>query len=132
MNRPAASERSISVVLADDDERFRRLVRSVLEEDGYRVVAEAAEADEVAPAVEASHPDVVVLDLVMGGADGVETLRGLRHRHPKLPVLVISSLFDPLVEQKVVSLGARYLEKVEGIEALEQAIDAVVAVDRPA
>jgi hypothetical protein len=44
-------------------------------------------------------------------------------------VLVISSLFDPLVEQEVLRLGARYLEKVEGIEALEQAIDALVAVE---
>jgi len=123
---------AISVVLADDDDRFRGLVRSVLEDDGYRVVAEAAEAGEVGPAIDATRPDVLVLDLVMGGADGIETLRALRSRHPRLPVLVVSSLFDPLVEQQVVELGARYLEKVEGIEALEQAIDAVVAVDRPA
>ena len=127
-----ADDTSISVVLADDDQRFRSLVRSVLEEDGYRVVADIGEADEVGPAVDAARPDVVVLDLIMGGADSIETLRDLRERHPRLPVLVISSLFDPLVEQQVLELGARYLEKVEGIEALEQAIDAVVSVDRPA
>ena len=45
-------------------------------------------------------------------------------------MLVISSLFDPVVEQDVLRHGARYLEKVEGIEALEQAIDALVAVER--
>lgn len=119
------------MILADDDERFRALVRSVLEDDGYRVVAEAATPDEVAPAVAAHRPDVLVLDLVMGETDGLVTLREVRAEHPRVPVLVYSSLFDPVVEQQVVALGARYLEKVEGIEALEQAIDAVAVVDRP-
>lgn len=118
-------------MLADDDDRFRRLVRSVLEDDGYQVVGEAASSDEVAPAVAAHRPDVLVLDLVMGEVDGIATLREVRAAHPRVPVLVYSSLFDPVTEQEVVSLGARYLEKVEGIEALEQAIDAVAAVDRP-
>jgi len=47
-------------------------------------------------------------------------------------VLVISSLFDPAVEQEVVSLGAWYLEKAEGLEALEHAIDSAVSVTHAA
>ena len=126
----AALGRQISVFLADDDARFRRLLHSVLEEDGYVVVGEAGSADETLAAVGRGRPDVVVLDLVMEGADGLSTLVALQAAHPGLPVLVISSLFDPVVEQEVLHHGARYLEKVEGIEALEQAIDALVAVER--
>ena len=126
----AALGRQLSVVLADDDARFRLLLRGVLEDDGYLVVGEAGTPDEVLEAVARRRPDVVVLDLVMEGADGLSTLRALQAAHPGLPVLVISSLFDPLVEQEVLDHGARYLEKVEGIEALEQAIDALVAVER--
>jgi NarL family two-component system response regulator LiaR len=120
--------RRASVVLADDDQRFRELVRSVLEEDGYRVLAEAANARDARAAARDHHPDVVVLDLVLEGATGLSTLRELLADEPARPVLVISSLFDPVVEQDVVALGAWYLEKVEGIEALEQAIDAAASV----
>ena len=118
------------MVLADDDDRFRALVRSVLEDDGYRVVAEAADARSARRAVQEHRPDIVVLDLVMEGSRGLSTLREILADEPSQPVLVISSLFDPAVEQEVVSLGAWYLEKAEGLEALEHAIDGAVSVAR--
>ena len=126
----AALGRQISVLLADDDARFRTLVRSVLVEDGYLVIGEAGTADDVFAEVERERPDVVVLDLVMDGADGLSTLERLQALYPELPVVVISSLFDPVIEQRILARGARFLEKVGGIEAFEQAIDAGATVDR--
>ncbi len=123
--------RPISVVLADDDDRFRALVRSVLEDDGYDIVAEAHNAATAVALTSEHRPDVVVLDLVMEGSQGLSTLRRLLENDPGQPVLVISSLFDPSVEQEVVRLGAWYLEKAEGVEALEHAIDDVVSVSLP-
>jgi DNA-binding NarL/FixJ family response regulator len=120
-----------SVLLADDDPRFRSIVRSLLETDGYRVVAET---DDVASTLDADalhHPDVVVLDLVMEGAEGLSGVEALLARDAGRPVVVISSLFDPMVEMEAVRLGA-YLEKVEGVEALEHAIDAAVSLRHPA
>lgn len=119
---------AVSVVLADDDDRFRALVRSVLEDDGYRVVAEAADAYSARRVAREHRPDIVVLDLVMEGSRGLSTLREILADEPTQPVLVISSLFDPAVEQEVVGLGAWYLEKAEGLEALEHAIDGAVSV----
>jgi DNA-binding NarL/FixJ family response regulator len=119
-----------SVVLADDDDRFRALVRSVLEQDGYHVVAEAADAASARAATREHRPDVVILDLVMNGSTGLSTLRELLEDDPRQPVLVISSLFDPMVEQEVISLGAWYLEKAEGLEALEHTIDGMVSVSQ--
>jgi two-component system chemotaxis response regulator CheY len=118
-------------VLADDDDRFRALVRSVLEDDGYEIVAEADDAASVRSMARQFRPDVVVLDLVMHGSDGLSTLHALLEDDPGQPVLVISSLFDPSVEQEVVRLGAWYLEKAEGLEALEHTIDDVVSVSVP-
>ena len=46
-------------------------------------------------------------------------------------MIVISSLFDPLIELETVRLGAWYLEKVEGVEALEHAIDQAVVRHPP-
>ena len=123
---------AISVVLADDDARFRTLVRNVLEDDGYRVVAEAHDAGSTRELARTHRPDVVVLDLVMDGSSGLSTLHALLEDDPQQPVLVISSLFDPVIEQEVVRLGAGYLEKAEGLEALEHAIDGVVGVSQRA
>lgn len=116
------------MVLADDDDRFRALVRTVLEDDGYRVVGEATDARAARRAAQEHRPDIVVLDLVMDGSRGLSTLREILADEPHQPVLVISSLFDPAVEQEVVGLGAWYLEKAEGLEALEHAIDGAVSV----
>lgn len=116
-----------TVLLADDDDRFRGLVRSVLEDDGYEVVGEAVDAASAVALTAQLRPDIVVLDLVMNGADGLSTVRTLLAADPGRALLVLSSLFDPLVEQEVAKLGARYLDKTEGVEALEVAIDRAVA-----
>lgn len=128
---PLPSCRPTSVVLADDDDRFRALVRSVLEDDGYQVVAEADDATSTLSLTRQHRPDVVVLDLVMEGSEGLSTVREVLEHDPAQPVLVISSLFDPALEREVVGLGAWYLEKAEGLEALEHAIDGLVSVSAP-
>jgi DNA-binding NarL/FixJ family response regulator len=120
-----------SVLLADDDVRFRHIVRSLLEDDGYRVVAEAGDAAETVAEAARHQPDVVVVDLVMEGSHGLSTIEALLALDPRRPVIVISSLFDPLIEIEAGKLGAWYLEKVEGVEALEHAIDQAMSVAHP-
>ena len=117
-----------SVLLADDDVRFRAIVRALLEDDGYRVVAEAGDAAQTVAEARRHRPDVVVVDLVMEGADGLSAVEELLSLDPRRPVIVISSLFDPLMEIEAGRLGAWYLEKVEGVEALEHAIDQAMSV----
>jgi len=120
-----------TILLADDDERFRTIVRSLLEDDGYRVVAEAGDAAEAVREAERHRPDVVVVDLVMEGAVGLSAVEELLAMDPHRPVIVISSLFDPLLEIETGRLGAWYLEKVEGVDALEHTIDQAVSVSHP-
>ena len=121
----------IAVLLADDDVRFRTIVRSILEDDGYQVVAEAGDAGETRAMARLHHPDVVVLDLVMEGSVGLSTARELLDDDPRRPVVVISSLFDPLVEREAARMGAWYVEKMEGIDALEHAINDAISVSNP-
>jgi DNA-binding NarL/FixJ family response regulator len=131
MEKPTRRPRvTTTIVLADDDDRFRSIVKSELEGDGYTVVAEASTAREALEMAESFNPDVVVIDLVMAGSDGLSTARDLLDEDPQRPVVVISSLFDPVVEQEAARLGAWYLEKVEGLEALEHVIDGAVAVSQ--
>src|SRR3546814_19773051 len=93
-----------------------------------RVGAGAADATETSGRARQHRPCCVVLDLVMTGAVGLSTARALLADEPFRPVLVISSLFDPMIEQEAISLGAWYLEKAEGVDALEHAIESMVSI----
>jgi response regulator NasT len=124
--------RRTTLLVADDDARFRALLCSLLSEDGYEVVAEAADAEGAVEQARVHQPDAVVLDLVMPGATGLSTARDLMEQDRTRPVIVISSLFDPIVEREAATLGVWYLEKVDGVEALEHLIDDAVALSRSA
>ncbi|MGM7423610.1 response regulator [Cellulosimicrobium sp. CpK407] len=64
------------MLVVDDDPMARQLLRTILRTDDIEVIAEAAD-DEVVTAVQAHHPDVVLVDLQMRRVDGVRRRRAL-------------------------------------------------------
>lgn len=72
---PATSDRSILVV--DDERTIREVLRRYLERDGYRV-REAADGQAALEAVQEEQPDLIVLDLMLPGVDGMTVARRLR------------------------------------------------------
>jgi DNA-binding NarL/FixJ family response regulator len=82
---------SISVVLADDHPLVRRGLRDVLEtEADFTVVAETGDGLEAVRLVERLQPDVLVLDLMMPGLNGLDALPIVRQRSPRTRVVVLS------------------------------------------
>jgi DNA-binding response OmpR family regulator len=79
------------VLVVDDDPTVSDVVRRYLEQDGCRVRL-AADGLNALAAVAAERPDLVVLDLMMPGLDGLEVCRRLRHRLPDLPVVMLTAL----------------------------------------
>jgi two-component system, NarL family, invasion response regulator UvrY len=81
------------VLLVDDHAVVRRGMRTILEDsvDGVEI-AEAANGEKALAALEPHVPafDVVVLDLSMPGRSGLDLLAEIRHRRPKLPILIMS------------------------------------------
>lgn len=78
------------VLLVDDHAVVRRGVRSILEDHLPTIsIAEASNGDEALAAL-AEKFDAVILDLSMPGRDGFDLLTEIKHRHPKLPVLIMS------------------------------------------
>ena len=76
----------IRVLLVDDHAVVREGLRTFLElQDGIEVVGEAADGDEAVGARSALSPDVILMDLVMPGLDGVGAMRELRQRAPEQP-----------------------------------------------
>jgi CheY-like chemotaxis protein len=81
-----------TVLVADDEAEVRDLVRQILEPHGF-LVRDANNGSEVLHQVERTQVDLVILELVMPGMEGIETLRSLRVLRPKLKILVISGAF---------------------------------------
>ena len=108
-----------TVLVVDDEERARRALTRLLAREGYDTV-EASDGREALQALEASAapdvptPDVILLDLVMPGMDGLELLEAL-HRHAQwkaLPVVVLTALSDTHTVNRAQQLGAKaYLVK---------------------
>jgi DNA-binding response OmpR family regulator len=79
------------VLVVDDDATVSDVVRRYLEQDGFRVRL-AADGLTALAAVAAETPDLVVLDLMLGGIDGLEVCRRLRRQLPSLPVVMLTAL----------------------------------------
>ena len=85
----------IRVVLADDHAVVRQGLRTFLDlQDDIEVVAEAADGQTAVGATLRTDPDVVLLDLVMPGLDGVGVLARLRERDARARVIVLTSFGD--------------------------------------
>lgn len=96
----------IRVLLADDAEDIRFLVRLTLEMDGrFEVVGDATNGVEAIALLESQVPDVVVLDMAMPEMDGLEVLAAMRVRGLGSKVLVLSG-FNGGVQEKATALGA--------------------------
>ncbi|WP_406817355.1 response regulator [Mycobacterium sp. M23085] len=79
-----------TVVIIDDDERFRSLVRNLLSRRGFSVVAETADGASGAAAIDRHNPNCALVDVHLPDTDGYELAARLRRRHPKLAILVTS------------------------------------------
>ena len=110
------------ILIVDDEQEFAALLSERLTARGLRV--ETAESGEAAiEMVHGGHFDVVVLDMVMPGLDGIETLRRLREREPDLQVILLTG--HATVEKGVdaMKLGAAdFLEKPAELSELIEKI----------
>jgi excisionase family DNA binding protein len=105
---PGRQQAGPAVLLVDDDERMRELVRMELEREGYDV-QEAASADEGLASIEARKPELVLLDVMMPHVDGWEMLRRIQERYGAgaIPVLMFSGQVDDKARRQAASSGAR-------------------------
>ena len=85
------SDPLVRVLLADDNARFRGVLRRLLERDPeIVVVAEAADGAEALEQAAELLPDVVLMDVSMPGLDGLEATYALKAQHPDVTVLMLS------------------------------------------
>ncbi len=113
----------IRVMVVDDTDHVRRMLRNMLDLDGFAVVAEAASGAEALERVEEVAIDVAVIDYKMPVVDGLETAARIRANHPDLVMILYTAFVDPELERRADEVGVSLvLGKVEGLESLEREI----------
>jgi DNA-binding NarL/FixJ family response regulator len=99
--------RRLRLLLADDHTLVFEAIRCLLENDeDLEIVACAEDGSRVLPLVERTKADLVVLDLKMPGMDGLECLKALRERFPKVRVAILSALDSDETIASVLRSGA--------------------------
>ena len=125
----AATMRKAKVLLVDDEDQLRRVMRDLLERDGYDV-AEARDGVQALDEVDRHAPDIVVLDLNLPGLDGYSVLSQLRSRPAtrNIPIIVLTAKGDEDNEVRVFELGADdFLTKPFRARALSARLEAMLS-----
>jgi type II secretory ATPase GspE/PulE/Tfp pilus assembly ATPase PilB-like protein/CheY-like chemotaxis protein len=115
LEEPAANDGNLAggrgqgacVLLVEDEEQLRRVMKDLLQREGYRV-AEARDGIQALDEVDRFAPDVIILDLNLPGLDGYGVLQQLRSRPAtrEIPVMVLTAKGDEDNEVRVFQLGA--------------------------
>jgi type II secretory ATPase GspE/PulE/Tfp pilus assembly ATPase PilB-like protein/ActR/RegA family two-component response regulator len=127
--RPAGGAK---VLLVDDEDLLRKVMKDLLERDGYNVV-EARDGVEALDQIDRHGPDIIVLDLNLPGLDGYGVLSHLRSRPAtaNIPVVVLTARGDEENEVRVFEHGADdFLSKPFRARALSARLAAVLGRSR--
>jgi DNA-binding NarL/FixJ family response regulator len=101
----SARERDVTILMVDDNEVFRDVLRDVIGAcPGFRLVGEACSGEEATQAVARLSPQLVLMDLTMPGIGGVAAAREIVNRHPDVAIGLIS-VDDPSLNPEVIALG---------------------------
>lgn len=118
-----------TIVIADDHPVVRKGLMEILKgSPDLEVVGEAADAQEVLERLKELKPELLLLDLSMPGATGLELLKDVRQGYPDMSVLVISIHPEDQYAIRVLKAGAAgYIEKDSAPDILVEAIRAVAS-----
>jgi two-component system, NtrC family, nitrogen regulation response regulator NtrX len=119
-----------AILIVDDEPNIRRLLASLLEAEGH-VARTAASGEDALAAVEEEEPDVVLLDLALPGASGLEILATLRSTNAAMPVVMMSgrATLDDAV--RATKIGAfHFIEKPLSAEAVLLTVASAIELRR--
>lgn len=119
------------LLLADDHAVVRQGLRTLLEQAGYQIVAEADSGEQTYTQWQQHRPDLVILDLNMPGIGGLETLQRILAQDPTAKILIFTMYDDTIHATRAVRAGARgYIVKSDDPEKLLLAIHQILGGKR--
>jgi DNA-binding NarL/FixJ family response regulator len=119
----------LKIVIVDDHELLRTGTRQILSEaDGMEVVAEASDAAQAIEAVEATRPDIVLVDIRLPDRNGIELARSIIEQSPSTRVVILSAYDDQDYVRAAMDVGvAGYLLKTMPGDELVRAVRATAS-----
>lgn len=106
MQFPEAEIKMAKILIVDDSNTMRRILRSMLEDDGHEIVGEATNGELAHNMYSVLKPDLVTMDINMKDADGIESLKEIIHLDSEAKVLMISAISSAPKKEEILGLGA--------------------------
>jgi two-component system chemotaxis response regulator CheY len=99
-------EKKPSVLLVDDDDMLRGMLRLILTSENYQVIGEASNGLDAVEKFKKLQPELVLLDINMPGMDGLQSLEAIHHENPEAIVMMVSAEATMDKVKQALSLGA--------------------------
>jgi DNA-binding NarL/FixJ family response regulator len=128
MHQESSKTTHSRILLVDDHPIVRERMRDIIEaEKGITVCGEAEDRNEALAAIESSRPDLAIIDITLKDSNGLELIKDIHVRWPRLLMLVISMHDESLYAERVLRAGARgYLTKQDATSNILLAIRRVL------
>lgn len=98
-----------TLLVIDDSPFASKQIKDTVEDSGYEVIGYARNGEEGIKMYDELHPDIVILDIIMPGIDGIETAKILLEHDPKIAIMMLSSLCDAGTLEEIKEIGLKYL-----------------------
>ena len=100
------AKRRTSIMIVDDNDMMRSILRSILRGEEYDVIGEARNGSIAVEMAERMKPDIICLDVVMPEKDGLEALCEIKAARPETEIVMVTSNADPETVQEAIQNGA--------------------------
>lgn len=94
------------ILIVDDSKIFRKILRTVLTDNGYEIVGEAGNGQEALEILKTVTPDLVTLDITMPVMDGLEALKNIKTSYPSVKVVMVSAAGQKAKVMEALKAGA--------------------------
>jgi len=100
------AKKCISIVIVDDNDMMRSILRGMLRGEEYDVIGEARNGQSAVDIATRLKPDIVCMDVMMPEKNGIEALCEIKAAHPEIEVVMVTSNSDPDTVQESIQNGA--------------------------
>jgi two-component system, NarL family, response regulator DevR len=98
----------IRLLIVDDHEMVREGLKAMLvSEPDFMIVGDVADAEQALACIERAQPDIILLDIRLPGASGIELCRAVTERYPEIAVIFLTTFTDEALIEQCIQAGAR-------------------------
>lgn len=130
-NKQASQKSEVRILLVDDHPLVRLSLREVIKREADLLVCgEAEDRDQALELIESCKPHLAIVDLTLKTSNGMDLIKDIRARYPKVQILVLSMHDETLHAERAIRAGARgYITKQEATKKIMTAIRQVLSGD---